>query len=250
MLRVDLIAAAVSLVLHTGVAVALSNVSGRGPPRSTIVSMSIKAKYAPPPAPITSPEHREPRPERPSEPPVKKRVRRVESAQPRKPAVEPSSASRKPIFGLESAYTTSGESSVAVHTGDTTTIDPNPRAEETVGPLPLGPRVPQAQATADESTPMIKTLPGIDSRACGKLIAYPDEAEQLGIEGDVTLRVALDAAGRVERATVLRGLGHGLDRAAVYALKNLCRFTPAIATDGKPVPYVIDEYTFHFEIPR
>ena len=49
---------------------------------------------------------------------------------------------------------------------------------------------------------------------------------------------------------VLSGLGHGLDQAAMYALKNRCRFTPAIATDGKAVPYVIPSYTFHFEIPR
>jgi len=96
----------------------------------------------------------------------------------------------------------------------------------------------------------IKTMPEVDTDACGRSISYPPEAERAGIEGKVRLRVALDARGRVSSARVLRGLGHGLDEAAVEALTRRCRFTPAIATDGRPVAFVIESYSFVFELPR
>jgi protein TonB len=96
----------------------------------------------------------------------------------------------------------------------------------------------------------IKRMPEIDTDACGRSIAYPAAAERAGVEGKVRLRVALDAHGRVSSARVLRGLGYGLDQAAVDALTRRCRFTPAIASDGRPVPFVIESYTFAFELPR
>ncbi len=86
--------------------------------------------------------------------------------------------------------------------------------------------------------------------ACGRSVGYPKEAQALGIEGAVRLRVSLDEKGRVVEAKVLSGLGHGLDSAAVDALLHHCHFTPAVGSDGRPVPYVIDPYVFHFEIAR
>jgi TonB family protein len=93
-------------------------------------------------------------------------------------------------------------------------------------------------------------LPEINTDACGRSAAYPREAQNLGIEGDVKLRVTLDERGAVQDVRVLSGLGHGLDREAVNAIRFKCKFTPAIGGDGRPVPYVIDPYVFHFEIPR
>jgi TonB family protein len=86
--------------------------------------------------------------------------------------------------------------------------------------------------------------------ACGRSIIYPRDAEALGIEGDVKLRVALDEHGRVRELAILSGLGHGLDQAAEHALRSQCSFAPAIDSNGKPTPYVIPSYTFHFELPR
>jgi len=96
----------------------------------------------------------------------------------------------------------------------------------------------------------IKQMPEVDTEACGRSIRYPAAAESAGIEGRVRLRVALDARGHVTSARVLRGLGYGLDEAAVDALTHRCRFTPAIASDGQPAPFVIESYTFTFELPR
>lgn len=49
--------------------------------------------------------------------------------------------------------------------------------------------------------------------------------------------------------TVLEGLGHGLDEAAVDAIQSSgCRFTPAMTGEG-PVPADL-VYTFHFQLPR
>ncbi len=93
-------------------------------------------------------------------------------------------------------------------------------------------------------------MPEVDTDACGRTIAYPDEATQAGIEGDVRLRVALTPEGHVYAVHVLSGLGHGLDRAATEALKHRCRFSPAIGKAGKPVAFVIQSYTFHFQLPR
>ncbi len=96
----------------------------------------------------------------------------------------------------------------------------------------------------------VSRMPEIDTAACGRSVAYPAEAERAGVEGKIRLRVALDAGGRVTSARVLRGLGHGLDQAAVEALTHRCRFTPALGRDGRPVPFVIESYSFVFELPR
>ena len=66
---------------------------------------------------------------------------------------------------------------------------------------------------------------------------YPKQALQAGIEGTVVLRVAVTKKGNVHSARVLKGLGHGLDQAAIAAIKEF-RFEPAIA-DGKEVDSII-----------
>src|SRR5262249_32488229 len=114
-------------------------------------------------------------------------------------------------------------------------------------PPPLRPSSEKAEAAGVLS---IKTMPDVDTDACGRTINYPQEAAALGIEGDVRLRVSRDATGRVAGIKVLSGPGHGLEREAIDALTHKCKFTPAVAKDGRAVPFVIDPYVFHFEIPR
>ncbi len=62
---------------------------------------------------------------------------------------------------------------------------------------------------------------------------YTGEARRLHIEGEVLLQVVLESGGRVRVLRVVRGLGHGLDEAAVRAAEQI-RFKPALQ-DGQPV---------------
>ena len=64
---------------------------------------------------------------------------------------------------------------------------------------------------------------------------YTDEAKKLGIEGDVLVQVVFPASGPVQVIRVTKGLGHGLDEAAVRAAQQI-RFKPALQ-DGKPVDF-------------
>ncbi len=56
--------------------------------------------------------------------------------------------------------------------------------------------------------------------------AYTPQARALRLEGDVTVEALFRADGRVEAVQVVRGLGHGLDEAAIAAVAAI-RFEPA-----------------------
>ncbi|HXY14009.1 MAG TPA: TonB family protein [Terriglobales bacterium] len=62
---------------------------------------------------------------------------------------------------------------------------------------------------------------------------YTDEARQLKIEGEVLLEVMFGANGQLHVNRVVRGLGHGLDEAAVNAASRM-QFKPALR-NGSPV---------------
>jgi TonB family protein len=61
---------------------------------------------------------------------------------------------------------------------------------------------------------------------------YTEEARSRRIEGEVLLEVVLEASGKLRVVKVVRGLGHGLDDAAVRAAEQI-RFKPALK-DGQP----------------
>ena len=61
---------------------------------------------------------------------------------------------------------------------------------------------------------------------------YTEEGKRLKIEGEVLLEVSFEAAGKVRVIRVMRGLGHGLDEAAVRAAEQI-HFKPA-SRDGQP----------------
>jgi TonB family protein len=62
---------------------------------------------------------------------------------------------------------------------------------------------------------------------------YTQEARQLRLEGEVLLEVRFGANGQLQVNHVVRGLGHGLDEAAIDAA-NKMRFKPALRK-GQPV---------------
>jgi len=65
--------------------------------------------------------------------------------------------------------------------------------------------------------------------------AYTAEARKLRIEGEVLVEVVFEATGKVRVVRVVRGLGHGLDEAAVQAAEQI-RFKPA-QQDGQPTDF-------------
>lgn len=61
---------------------------------------------------------------------------------------------------------------------------------------------------------------------------YTEEARAKKIEGEVLLEVVFEASGKIQVVRVVRGLGHGLDDAAVRAAEQI-RFKPALK-NGQP----------------
>jgi periplasmic protein TonB len=61
---------------------------------------------------------------------------------------------------------------------------------------------------------------------------YTQEARSKKIEGEVLLEVVFEASGKIHVLRVIRGLGYGLDDAAVHAAEQI-RFKPALQ-DGQP----------------
>jgi TonB family protein len=74
---------------------------------------------------------------------------------------------------------------------------------------------------------------------------YTEEARRLNVSGEVVLAVKLSTAGDVHVLRVVSGLGHGLDEAAIAAVKQT-RCRPAFK-EGRPVD-VITTITVVFKL--
>ena len=66
-----------------------------------------------------------------------------------------------------------------------------------------------------------------------RLIVYPEQAKQAGIEGRVIVVFVVDKQGQVEDATVSRGLGYGCDEVSLEAVRQ-AQFVPG-RLEGEPV---------------
>jgi protein TonB len=93
----------------------------------------------------------------------------------------------------------------------------------TAPPRDDAPREPLAQEAVDAQARLVT----------GPAPAYPDAARAEGVEGDVRLELVVGTQGAVESARVVRGIGHGLDEAALHAVRQF-RFAPARKA-GDPV---------------
>ena len=63
-------------------------------------------------------------------------------------------------------------------------------------------------------------------------MVYPDSALLHHIEGSVTVNINVDKNGKILDATVIQGLGYGLDEEALRLVKMMPKFKPGIE-DGK-----------------
>jgi len=258
--RADLVTLGVAVIVHVGFAVAIAREHVAKRPATSTVEL-VFAKQPPPlvaahpPAAVgqshaaaAAPKPRRQLALRPRAAPASHPAPAPETA----PPATPTPAPQRPTFAVSMASTSEVAVGVPVPAGSAAGAGSarpgGTAAGRTAGGGAASGNGEGAYQPASESE--VATMPEIDTDACGKTIAYPDEAEQAGIEGDVRLRVALTPEGHVYAVRVLSGLGHGLDRVATEALKHRCRFSPAIGKAGKPVAFVIESYTFHFQLPR
>ena len=127
---------------------------------------------------------------------------------------------------------------------------------ERVGPGRAGTGAGRGEGSGSAATPPVPvSVATIKKRAMprgdyGYIGAkdYPEEARQLGVEGDIRVRLVVDATGAVTGAVLLNKLGHGLDERALAQATKIA-FEPAVDSDDKPVASVV-VWTFHFTLPK
>jgi protein TonB len=244
----------IAVVVHIGLGLTVVR-AGRNPPqppKPKQVLLQFEKRPETPPAPPSTPKvAAAPVPRAPAARRLAMRTRPASAPTPARsasppPAAAPAAQPAAPVYAVAMASPTGTGPAVAVPQG-------------VPGGTGHGPGVPGGKGAASSGTgdgfkPAsardVGSMPEVDTDACGRAAVYPREAEQSGAEGDVRLRVALNERGQVHAVRVVSGLGHGLDAAAVDAVRNRCRFKPAISREGQPVAFVIESYTFHFELPR
>lgn len=140
--------------------------------------------------------------------------------------------SRK-VFGASRKAVTSDDpaASVEVKQGNTVATAPdNEKLKDSdADSLPI---------PADEF--LVTKMPSVEADV---RIPYPPEAKAQKIEGKVVLDLLIDANGVVREAKLVSGPGHGLNEAALGAIRNF-KFRPA-QVNGKPVAVRIP-FTYNF----
>ena len=203
----------------------------------------------PPLSPPPEPEPPPPPPPRPVEVPLpapvvvhKPRVpvRPAETPPPPAPVAPPPPAAGptggRPRFGVSMESTSQAGTGPALPTGDGAARAPSGPARPGTGgeDAPPGPGAP---AEAYE----VSKMPLPRGRCTG---AYTEAARQAAVEGTVLLDLVVGADGRARDIKIVHGLGHGLDEAAVAALRS-CRFTPGERA-GAAVPVRVREFKIRF----
>ena len=111
---------------------------------------------------------------------------------------------------------------------------PNSATGRVAGPVNLGvaitPSMPKPPGLA---TAAVRTGPKVVFKPHPE---YTAEARAMHLEGTVSVRLRVSAAGSVEVLGVSTGLGHGLDQAAETAVRGT-RFQPALDVTGRPIDW-------------
>ncbi len=105
---------------------------------------------------------------------------------------------------------------------------------------------PEAKATPKQATDAPGIQPVVILQKPNPI--YTDEARKTGyIEGEVLVEVIFRATGQVQTVRVVKGLGHGLDDAALRAAGQI-RFKPAVqqgqAVDFPAVAHIVFQLAF------
>jgi len=177
-----------------------------------------------------TPHHDEP-PKRPAEPhPMKPAARAIHAASalhaaPSENAATSDSKASAPYLDLGLSLDSAASDGLAIPAS--AVIAPKAlaiRAEPTK-PKVLLARIPEAVCAEEIVKPIALNIAQPQ---------YTPEAERASIEGKVRLSLQISDTGEVESATVLRGIGYGLDESALSAAKRM-RFKPG-SRCGRNVP--------------
>jgi protein TonB len=236
--------AAISVAVHAAFARSLEFLPAQ-PLASAPQRVEVRIVTPPEPEPPKlEPEPPKPEPPKPEPKPAPKiqQAPRPSSApptpEPPKPSETPPSpnptTSDEPEFGVNMESTSSAGNGPAVPIGH-----PGGSRQATGGGTP--PPGPKTDAAAPVPDYAVTTPPLPQGRCAG---AYTDEARAAGIEGVVVLDLVVGEDGRVRDIDVTQKLGHGLDQAAIAALRA-CKFTPG-ETDGKRVAVKVHGFKIRF----
>lgn len=114
--------------------------------------------------------------------------------------------------------------------GNGVAIPPDSNTRGKVREAGFGDSEPAAQPARRKAEQQAKLVPAeIISKPTP---TYTPEARSLHIEGEVLLEVVFESTGKLRVVRVVRGLGHGLDEAAVQAAEQI-KFKPA-QREGQP----------------
>ncbi len=135
-----------------------------------------------------------------------------------------------PTFGFSIESTSEGGKGPAMPVGNTLQIPSG-------GPAVDKPKALAAPVLARDVTK--DPLPKGNCRG-----AYTEEAKEAGIEGLVVLSLVVDPEGNTRDIHVVQKLGHGLDEAAIAAVKA-CKFSPG-EHNGQAVAVKIPSFKLRF----
>ena len=201
------------------------------------------------PEPEEEPEQEEPEPEpepeiKKEEPPPKPKPKQAPEPQP-EPNPEPAPPKRWDL----SNTTQGGNSGVVVEQGSGGEYggqgkrDSKGTKKGPVGGDPKGDPEGTGAKWEPRSELFIKELP---KPVKVPKIECPATAE-LGVQGEVVLKIQIQRDGTVRKVTVVKGIGQGCDEVAVKALKK-ARFKAAVGTNGQSVDYELTRYIYEFTI--
>lgn len=243
---------AISALLHLALWTAAARAPSTPRPKPQVPVEFEVVEVTPPPPP----EEAEPPPPPPPPPPAPPKVsppiaRRAEPPPPDAPppppnAPPPAEVEKKaPIRIGVSLSSTTESGGMAVATGnslygrtESEARDPGTTRPYAADQVAKAPFVPETRL----SKPPLPKRGGCPASPND----YTAAARKEGIEGTVTLRVEIDETGKVSRAQVIQGLGHGLDEVAIRLIRR-CPFSPGIGPDGQPVRTEI-RYNYRFRL--
>jgi protein TonB len=238
-----------SLLLHAAIAVFIATLAVRhAPSQQTPLQVAVVDVTPPPP-----PKPPEPPPEKPK--PVPMKLARAPKALPppvKAPPIQPENRPPPPteeaakptpapviVTGITMESTSQG-GSFAVGVGNTLQGTPSQKAH---APEEVKPYKAEKYAAAATVTELPRPL---NRESVNLRKYYPQQALRDGFEGDVVLRLLIDADGSIAKVDVVSDPGEGLGAAAALAVKKEYRFAPA-TVNGTPVATTVP-FTVHFTL--